>query len=94
MTLSRLFKKQTERNVTHQGIDKVVRTRHQRTVRRLFGKQGTQRSEIGHSSCSVLFMLLENRKKLMLIPVSACAKKDERTFSSQVTYGATGALTI
>ena len=30
----------------------------------------------------------------MLIPVSACAKKDGRTFSSQVTYGATGALTI
>jgi len=32
-------------------------------VRRLFRKQGTQRSEIGHSSCSVLFMLLENRNK-------------------------------
>ena len=57
-------KKQTERNVTHLGIDKVIRTRHQRTVRRLFRKQGTQRSEIGHSSCSVLFMLLENRNKI------------------------------
>jgi len=30
----------------------------------------------------------------MLIPVSACAKKDGRTFLSQVTYGATSALTI
>ena len=30
----------------------------------------------------------------MLIPVSACAKKDGGTFSSQVTYAATSALTI
>jgi len=32
--------------------------------------------------------------KLILVPVSACAKKDGRTFSSQVTYGATSALAI
>jgi len=62
--LSRLFKKQTERNVTHLGIDKVICTRHQPTVHRLFRKEGTQRSEIGHSSCSILFMLLENRNKV------------------------------
>jgi len=57
-------KKQTERNVTQLGIDKVIHTRHQRTVHRLFQKQGTQRSETEHSSCSVLFMLLENRNKV------------------------------
>jgi len=34
------------------------------TVRRLFRKQGTQRSEIGHSSCSVLFILLWNPTKV------------------------------
>ena len=60
VTLSRLFKKkwQTQRNVTDLGIDSVMHTRDQRTVRRLIRKQGTQRSEIGHSSCSFLFILL------------------------------------
>ena len=45
-------------------IDKLMRTHHQRTVRRSFRKQGTQSSEIGHSSCPVLFILLENWTEL------------------------------
>ena len=64
VTLTRLFKKQTERNVTVLGIDKVICIYHQRTVRRLFRNQGTHRSEIGHSSCPVLFIMLENPIKV------------------------------
>jgi len=41
-----------------------MRTHHQRTVRRLFRKQGTRHSEIGHSSCPVLFITLENPTKV------------------------------
>jgi len=59
-----LKKKQSERNVTGLGIGKVVLTCHQRTLRRHFRKQGTQRSEMRHSSCPVLFTLLENATKL------------------------------
>ena len=76
MTLSRLKKNKTECNVTHLGIDKVIRTRHQRTVRRHFRKQGTQRSEIGHSSCSVLFMLLENWYKVNAYTCATGAEPD------------------
>jgi len=95
VTLSRLFKKrQTERNVTDLGIDKLyaLTTNELRVV--LFRKQGRQRSEIGHSSCSVSSSCWRTGPKLKLIPVSACAYKDGRTFSSQVTYGATGVLRI
>jgi len=33
-------RKQTQHNVTDPGIDKVIRTHHQRTVRRHFSKTG------------------------------------------------------
>ena len=70
VTLSRLFKKQTECNVTGLGIDKVIRTHHQSTVRRHFRKQGTQRSEIHYHSTR-----LATSKNLFLPRVNSSSGK-------------------
>jgi len=78
VTLPRLFKKQTERNLTGLGIDKIIRTHHQRTMCRLFRKQGTHIYEIRHSSCPVLIM---NPTKLNANTcVSICLERETNIF--------------
>ena len=95
MTLSRLFKKNKLNATSHtweliklyalvtNGLCVVFFENREHNVLKL------DIAAVQFSSCC-----WRTGTKLMLIPVSACAKKDGRTFSSQVTYGATGALTI
>jgi len=95
VTLSPLFKN-NKLNETSQTWELISYTHSPPTKLRVvfFRKQGTQRSEIEHSCCSVSSSFWRTGQMVKLIPVSARACKDGRTFSSQVSYGATGALII
>jgi len=95
VTLSRLFKN-NKLNETSQTWELISYSHSPPTncASSFFRKQGMQRSEIEHSSCSVSSSCWRTGPKLKLIPASARAYKDGRTFSSHVTYGATGARTI
>jgi len=65
VTLTRLFKKKKKLNATSQVWELIkLRLRGTNGLCVVFFEEGKQRSEIRHSSCPVLFILLKNRTKL------------------------------
>ena len=95
VTLSRLFKKNKPNTTSHTWeLIKLYALVTNRLCVVFFENREHNVLKLGIAAVQFSSCCWRTRTKLMLMPVSACAKKDGRTFSSQVTYGATSALTV